>query len=181
MAEGSDHLALWIFSVSCHIAATSGGIQLNSNIKNERNLIMASYNKVTLMGNLTRQPEFKQAGTSTLASLGLAVNRRYKSASGEKREEVTYVDVTFWGKMAELLQKFQLSKGTPLFVDGRLQLDTWEDKASGQKRSKLRVVGETFQLLQPKGGAGFSAASPAGLEKGGNGSSNEIDEDQIPF
>jgi single-strand DNA-binding protein len=145
---------------------------------------MASYNKVTLMGNLTRQPEFKQAGNSTLASLGLALNRRYKSASGEKREEVTYVDVTFWGKMAELLQKFQLSKGTPLFVDGRLQLDTWEDKASGQKRSKLRVVGETFQLLQPKGGAGFSAASPAGMAQGnsaGSDSSNEIDEDQIPF
>jgi single-strand DNA-binding protein len=114
----------------------------------------------------------------------LALNRRYKSASGEKREEVTYVDVTFWGKMAELLQKFQLSKGTPLFVDGRLQLDTWEDKASGQKRSKLRVVGETFQLLQPKGGAGFSAASPAGMAQGnsaGSDSSNEIDEDQIPF
>jgi single-strand DNA-binding protein len=142
---------------------------------------MASYNKVTLMGNLTREPEFKAVGSSTLANLGLAVNRRYTSAAGEKREEVTYVDISFWGKMAELLQKFQVAKGTPLFIDGRLQLDTWEDKASGQKRSKLRVVGETFQLLQPKGG-GFSASAPAGaVSAPAPRVSNEIDEDQIPF
>lgn len=155
----------------------------------ERTNIMASYNKVTLMGNLTREPEFKPVGTSTLANLGLAVNRRYTSASGEKREEVTYVDVSFWGKMADLLQKFQVAKGTPLFIDGRLHLDTWEDKASGQKRSKLRVVGETFQLLQPKGGAGFSSNTPAGAtpratsaqSSAAPSSNNEIDEDQIPF
>ena len=146
---------------------------------------MASYNKVTLMGNLTREPEFKAVGSSTLANLGLAVNRRYTSASGEKREEVTYVDVSFWGKMAELLQKFQVSKGTPLFIDGRLQLDSWEDKQSGQKRSKLRVVGETFQLLQPKGGAGFSASAPGGASPRPSSApasaGNDIDEDQIPF
>ena len=144
---------------------------------------MASYNKVTLMGNLTREPEIRQAGTSTLANLGLAVNRRYTAASGEKREEVTFVDVTFWGKQAELLQKFGLGKGSPLFIDGRLQLDTWEDKQSGQKRSKLRVVGENFQLLQAKG-AGFSGrdagtarpSTPASVE------SPEADDlDQIPF
>jgi len=144
---------------------------------------MASYNKVTLMGNLTREPEFKAVGTSTLANLGLAVNRRYTAASGEKREEVTYVDVSFWGKMAELLQKFQVAKGTPLFIDGRLQLDSWEDKTSGQKRSKLRVVGETFQLLQPKGGAGFASSAPGGVAPRASAPapSNEIDEDQIPF
>jgi single-strand DNA-binding protein len=144
---------------------------------------MASYNKVTLMGNLTREPEIRQAGNSTLANLGLAVNRRYTAASGEKREEVTFVDVTFWGKQAELLQKFGLGKGSPLFIDGRLQLDTWEDKQSGQKRSKLRVVGENFQLLQAKG-AGFSGrdagaarpSTPASVE------SPEADDlDQIPF
>ena len=110
---------------------------------------MASYNKVTLLGNLTRQPEIKQAGSTQLANLGLAVNRRY-TANGEKREEVTFVDIVFWGKLAETLQRLDLQKGAPILVDGRLQLDTWEDKQTGQKRSKLRVVGETFQLVGPR-------------------------------
>jgi single-strand DNA-binding protein len=141
---------------------------------------MASYNKVTLMGNLTREPEIRQAGNSTLANLGLAVNRRYTAASGEKREEVTYVDITFWGKQAELLQKFNLGKGSPLFIDGRLQLDSWEDKQSGQKRSKLRVVGENFQLLQPKGG-GFSGRT-GGVTPSAPAEAPEADDlDQIPF
>jgi len=141
---------------------------------------MASYNKVTLMGNLTREPEIRQAGNSTLANLGLAVNRRYTAASGEKREEVTYVDITFWGKQAELLQKFNLGKGSPLFIDGRLQLDSWEDKQSGQKRSKLRVVGENFQLLQPKG-AGFSGRSGGVTPSAPAEAPVSDDLDQIPF
>lgn len=100
------------------------------------------------MGNLTRDPEIKTIGSgSTLANLSMAVNRRYTVGNGEKREEVTYIDIAFWGKQAEVFGKLSVRKGTQLLVEGRLQLDTWEDKQTGQKRSKLRVVGENFQLV----------------------------------
>lgn len=103
------------------------------------------------MGNLTRDPEIKSVGGgSQLANLSLAVNRRYTTAGGEKREEVTYVDVTFWGKQAELFTRLNIRKGTPLLIEGRLHLETWDDKQSGQKRSKLKVVGEAMQLLGAK-------------------------------
>lgn len=117
---------------------------------------MANVNKVILVGTLTRDPEVKYTPKgSAVAELGLAINRHYSTESGEKREEVTFVDVTLWGKTAELAGQY-LTKGRQLYVEGRLQLDTWEDKQSGQKRSKLRVVGESMQFIGGKPGGASS-------------------------
>jgi len=117
---------------------------------------MASYNKVTLIGNLTRDPEIKYTPKGTaIADIGLAVNRSYSTDSGEKREEVTFIDVTLWGRVAEIVGEY-CKKGRPLFVEGRLQLDTWDDKQTGQKRSKLKVVGENIQLLSGREGGSES-------------------------
>ena len=116
---------------------------------------MASYNKVMIIGNLTRDPEIKYTPKGTaIADIGLAVNRNYTTESGEKREEVTFIDVTLWGRVAEIVGEY-CKKGRPLVVEGRLQLDSWDDKATGQKRSKLKVVGENIQLLGSReGGSG---------------------------
>src|ERR1700719_1546976 len=123
---------------------------------------MASFNKVILLGNLTRDPEVRYTPKgSAVADLGIAVNRQYTLENGEKREEVTFVDVTFWGRTAEVAGEY-LKKGRPVFIEGRLQLDTWDDKQTGQKRSRLRVVAENLQLLgsrQDSGGS--SSSSPA--------------------
>ena len=111
-----------------------------------------------LIGNVTRDPEVKYTPKGTaIAELGLAINRAFTPEGGEKREETTFVDVTFWGRHAEIVGEY-VKKGKPLFVEGRLQLDTWEDKATGQKRSKMRVIGENLQLLGSKS-SGTQAAS----------------------
>lgn len=121
---------------------------------------MASLNKVMLIGNLTRDPEIKYTPKGTaIADVGLAVNRNYSTESGEKREEVTFIDVTLWGRVAEIVGEY-CKKGVPLFVEGRLQLDTWDDKQTGQKRSKLKVVGENIQLLGGRGGGEKQAEGP---------------------
>lgn len=114
---------------------------------------MANLNKVMLIGNLTRDPEIKYTPKGkAVADIGLAINRNYTLDSGEKREEVTFIDVTLWGRTAEIAGEF-LKKGRPVFIEGRLQLDTWDDKQTGQKRSKLKVVGDGIQLLgSPRGG-----------------------------
>src|SRR5213076_3188491 len=118
---------------------------------------MASFNKVILLGNLTRDPEVRYTPNgSAVCDLGVAVNRVYTTDSGEKREEATFVDVTFWGRTAEVAGEY-LKKGRPIFIEGRLQLDSWEDKQSGQKRSKLKVIGETMQLIGARA-AGATAA-----------------------
>ncbi|MCE9519725.1 MAG: single-stranded DNA-binding protein [Verrucomicrobia bacterium] len=124
---------------------------------------MASLNKVMLIGNLTRDPEVKYTPKGTaVAELAIAVNRSFIAENGEKRDEVTYVDITFWAKSAEAAGQY-LKKGRPIFVEGRLQLDQWEDKASGQKRSRLRVVGENFQFLDRReGGEGNSGGDEGG-------------------
>jgi single-strand DNA-binding protein len=131
----------------------------------------SSYNKVILLGNCTRDPEVKYTPKGTaVAELGLAVNRVYTTDGGEKREEVTFVDVTMWGRQAEVAGEY-LKKGRPVFIEGRLQLDSWDDKQTGQKRSKLRVVCENFQLLGSRegggggGGEGGSARSSAGTSR----------------
>src|SRR6476620_1646596 len=117
---------------------------------------MASYNKVFLLGNLTRDPEVRYTPKgSAVADLGIAVNRQYTLDNGEKREEVTFVDVTLWGRQAEVAGEY-LKKGRSVFIEGRLQLDTWDDKQSGQKRSKLKVVGEGLQLIGSRPGASGS-------------------------
>src|SRR6476661_8692099 len=151
---------------------------------------MASFNKVILLGNLTRDPEVRYTPKGTaVTELGMAVNRVYTAENGEKREETTFVDVTLWGRTAEIAGEY-LKKGRPVFIEGRLQLDTWDDKQSGQKRSKLKVVGEGLQLLggRPGGGGGGGGG---GDEEGGSRSSrpapppkaaaSEPDDDEIPF
>lgn len=107
---------------------------------------MSNFNKVILMGNLTRDVELRAAGSSSVANIGLAVNRRWKSADGDQREETTFVDCEAWGKTAEVMSQY-LAKGRAVLIEGRLKLDQWEDKESGQKRSKLKVAVESFQFV----------------------------------
>jgi single-strand DNA-binding protein len=115
---------------------------------------MASFNRVVLMGNLTRDPEVRYTpGGSAVTDVGLAVNRQwYDKNANEKKEEVTFVTVTLWGRTAEIAGEY-LSKGRPVLIEGRLQMDSWQDKETGQNRSKLKVVGENMTLL-PSGGSG---------------------------
>ena len=129
---------------------------------------MANFNKVILAGNLTRDPELRYTPKGTaIAKIGLAINRSWKTETGETREEVTFVDIDAFGKQAELIGQY-FKKGKPILMEGRLKLDTWDDKQSGQKRSKLKVVGEGLQLLggRPGGGGGGG-----GDEEGGSRSS----------
>ncbi len=108
---------------------------------------MANLNRVLLIGNLTRDPEVRYTPKGVpVAEFSLAMNRFIQSDNGEKREEVTYVDVTLWARLAEISGEY-LKKGKPVFIEGRLHLDSWEDKQTGQKRSRLRVIGESMQLL----------------------------------
>lgn len=121
---------------------------------------MANYNKVLLMGNLTRDIELKSiAGGQNVAKMGLAVNRHYTLPSGEKREEVTFVDCEAWGKTAETMAKY-LAKGRPVFVEGRLKLDMWEK--DGQKHSKMKVVVDSFQFIDSRPGGGGGGGGGAG-------------------
>lgn len=111
---------------------------------------MPNLNKVMLMGNLTRDPEIKYTPKGTaIAAFGIAINRNWTTESGEKREEVTFVDVEAYARVAELLGEY-VHKGDPLFIEGRLKLDTWDDKQSGQKRSKMKVIIENIQFLGGK-------------------------------
>jgi len=134
---------------------------------------MPNLNKVMLMGNLTRDPELKYTPKGTaIADIGLAVNRNYTTESGEKREEVTFVDVTLWGRVAEIVGEY-CKKGRPIYVEGRLQLDTWDDKQTGQKRSKLKIVGENIQLLGSREGGPGGGGGGSGGGGGGGGEMGE--------
>src|SRR5262244_3855986 len=122
---------------------------------------MANLNKVLLLGNVTRDPEVRYTPKgSAVCDLGVAVNRAYTTDSGEKREEVTFVDVTLWGRTAEVASEY-LKKGRPVFIEGRLQLDSWDDKQTGQKRSRLRVVAENMQLLGSRSESEGAASTTA--------------------
>ena len=151
---------------------------------------MASFNRVILIGNVTRDIELKylQSGTA-VTELGLAMNHRFKNQSGEWVEEPVFVDVTLWGRTAEIASEY-LTKGAPVFIEGRLKYDTWE--SDGQKRSKLRVVGERMQLIgargeQSRGGGGFNESEfsePAGAmapETAPAAGSGGPPPDDIPF
>jgi single-strand DNA-binding protein len=128
---------------------------------------MASYNKVILMGNLTRKPEVRYTpGGMAICKIGLAVNRRFKDQSGQWKEEPTFVDVTIFGKRGEAFAKYH-DKGKPAFIEGSLRFDTWDDKQSGEKRSKLYVVGEEWQFVGGAGGPPREAAA-MGEEPAGN-------------
>jgi single-strand DNA-binding protein len=126
---------------------------------------MANLNKVMLIGNLTRDPELRHTPSGkSVAELGLAINRSWTNDQGQKQEDTTFVDVSVWGRQAEVIQQY-VTKGSPIYIEGRLQLDSWDDKATGQKRSKLRVICENFQFLGGKAGA-------PGTNSGGGGSSD---------
>jgi single-strand DNA-binding protein len=121
---------------------------------------MANYNKVFLIGNLTRDPELRYTPKGVaIAKLSMAINRTWKSESGENKEEVTFVDLDAFGRQAETLGQY-VKKGSPLMVEGRLRLDQWDDKQTGQKRSRLGVVVEGFQFL----GSGNRSESGAPTE-----------------
>jgi single-strand DNA-binding protein len=135
---------------------------------------MANFNRVILVGNLTRDVELKyvQSGLA-VTEIGLAVNERRKNQqTGEWVEEPVFVDITLWGRTAEIASEY-LSKGSPVLIEGRLKYDTWEK--DGQKRSKLRVVGETMQMLGTRSGAGGSRNQAASQynESDGNAASVE--------
>lgn len=157
-----------------------------------------AYNKVLLMGNLTRDPELRHLPNSNTAvcKFGLAINRRYRTADGEQREEVTFVDCDCFGKTAEMISQY-MKKGRPLFVEGHLRLDQWEK--DGVKQSKLKVVVDNFQFIDSKpgggddsGGGGGSSSAPRSYGNSGGGSrpapaskpSNNyepVGEEDIPF
>jgi len=143
---------------------------------------MASFNRVILVGNLTRDPELRYIPSGmAVTDIGLAVNDRRKGQNGEWVDEVTFVDVTLWGRTAEVVAEY-CAKGKPLLVEGRLKLDSWESE--GQKKSKLKVVGEKVQLLGAKDGAGNAGgegySKPAGGTKPQQNYRNDDTYDQSP-
>ena len=156
---------------------------------------MANFNKVLLVGNLTRDPELKHTPSNqAVAQIGLAVNRNFQTKDGEKREETTFVDCEAWGRTAEVMSQY-LAKGRPVLVEGRLKLDQWQDK-DGNNRSKLKVVIENFQFLggrgeggQGGGGGGGGQSNYAGSGNsgssnqggGGGGGGGRPSDDPIPF
>ena len=112
---------------------------------------MANFNKVILAGNLTRDPELRYTPKgSAIAKFGLGVNRTWKTESGETKEEVSFIDIDAFGRQAEVIAQY-MRKGHPLLLEGRLRLDTWEDKNTHQKQSKLKVVLEGFSFIDSKG------------------------------
>lgn len=146
---------------------------------------MASFNKVILLGNLTRDPETRvTANGNTICKLGLAVSRVYSTREGERKEETTFVDIDAFGKQAEVITKY-MRKGRPLMVEGRLKLDQWETN-DGQKRSKLGVVLENFQFVGSRddndsgGSDGYESSSPPRNSAPSTQSDDSLDED-VPF
>jgi single-strand DNA-binding protein len=155
---------------------------------------MSSFNKVILLGNLTRDPQVRYTPSGTaVAEIGLAVNRTwFDQKTNSKRDETTFVDVTLWGRQAEVAGEY-LAKGRQVLIEGRLQLDTWEDKESGQKRSKLRVVCENMRMVGSRGdgprgeGGGRGGAPRTGGEmpepsdEFGDAPQAPPPEDEVPF
>lgn len=154
---------------------------------------MPSLNKVLLMGNITRDPELRVTPKGTpICQFSLAINRSFKMESGETREEVIYVDVEAWGKQGETIAKY-CSKGRPLYVEGRLKLDQWDDKKTGEKRSRMKVVLEAFQFLGDGKGAAPKSDAPkddpkkspyenaADKERGGAKPASTDDDPDVPF
>ena len=147
---------------------------------------MPNYNKVILMGNLTRDPEVRYASSgSAIAKLSIAVNRYWRNKDGQQQEETTFVDVDAFGRQAETISQY-LKKGRPIMIEGRLKLDQWEDKQTGQKRSKLGVVLDRFEFIDSRGDGGGGGGAdisqpdaPAGSPQSADGGSP--DDDDVPF
>ena len=152
---------------------------------------MASFNKVILMGNLTRDPEMRVTPNgNSICKLGLAVSRAYSTRDGERREETTFVDIDAFGKQAEVIAKY-MRKGRPIMIEGRLKLDQWET-SDGQKRSKLGVVLENFQFLggrdenAPTGGGYENSSPPPRAQSGQSATESNFSDDDaldqdVPF
>lgn len=153
---------------------------------------MASFNKVILMGNLTRDPEMRVTPSgNSICKLGLAVSRTYSTRDGERREETTFVDIDAFGRQAETIAKY-MRKGRPIMIEGRLRLDQWET-SDGQKRSKLGVILENFQFIgsrddnQSGSGGGYENSSPPPRAQASNASSGDFANDDdaldqdVPF
>jgi len=135
---------------------------------------MANFNKVILIGNLTRDPELRYTPSGTaIASFGIATNRTWSGQDGEKKVEVCYVDINMFGRRAEVINEY-FSKGNPIFIEGRLQFQQWETK-DGQKRNALRVVAEDFQFIGGKAKKGEESSFPEDIE------SHDVNEEEIPF
>ncbi len=143
---------------------------------------MPNYNKVILMGNLTRDPEVKYtSGGTAIAKLGMAINRTWTNKEGQKQEETAFVDVDAFGRQAEVIGQY-LKKGRPVMIEGRLKLDQWDDKQTGQKRSKLGVTLEGFQFLDSGGGGGYSQGNAPAASSGSSAPSASLPEDDdVPF
>ena len=152
---------------------------------------MANFNKVILAGNLTRDPELRYTPNGkAIAKFGMAINRNWTTDTGEKKEEVTFVDIDAFGRQAEVISQY-LKKGRPVLIEGRLKLDQWDDKQTGQKRSRLGVVLESFSFLDSGGrGDGGSpdaprssrpAPAPVAAPAGGGDDSNPPADDDVPF
>jgi single-strand DNA-binding protein len=145
---------------------------------------MPNLNKVMLMGNLTRDPELRYTQNNTaVCQIGMAINRKWKDPNGETKEEVTFIDAEAWGRTAEVINQY-LRKGRPLFVEGRLRLDQWQDK-EGNNRSKIKVVVESFEFIDSKTGGGGEGGeggsyggSSGGPDGGGNRSYNRPPQNQ---
>jgi len=153
---------------------------------------MANFNKVILAGNLTRDPELRYTPKGTaIARLGLAINRSWKSEAGETKEEVTFVDVDAFGRTAEVISQY-LKKGRPILMEGRLRYETWDDKQTNQKRSKLGVVLETFQFLDsgnrgegggqaPRPQAAATQTASSAPEAPAEPAASQPEDDDVPF
>ena len=151
-----------------------------------------SFNKVLLMGNLTRDIEIRHLPSNTaVGKFAIAVNRRFRTKEGENREEVAFIDCEAWGRTAEVMSQY-LTKGRPVFIEGRLRQDTWQDKESGQNRSKLLVVVDNFQFIDSRGGpedgggprsggGGGASRPPARQQTSDEPIYEPIAEDDIPF
>lgn len=137
---------------------------------------MPNYNKVLLMGNLTRDVEIRHLPNGqAVGNFGMAMNRKFKTADGELREETTFVDCEVWGKVAEKFTRF-FSKGKPVFIEGRLKLDTWQDKTDGSNRSKLKVTVDTFEFVESRGGGDAPAKASAASKP-----RPDLNDEDIPF
>lgn len=153
---------------------------------------MASFNKVIIAGNLTRDPELRYTPKgSAVAGFSLAVNRTWKTESGETKEEVSFIEVEAWGRQGEVIAQY-MRKGRPLLVEGRLKQDTWEDKDTHKKQSKLKVVLESFSFIDSKGQEGGAASSDAPRRPApakpaapgappAEGAENGAEDDDVPF
>ena len=140
---------------------------------------MASLNRVMLIGNLTRDPELRYIPSgSAVTSFTIAMNRVFKLQTGEKKEEVSFVRVVVWGRLAEVCNDY-LKKGRPVFVEGRLQSRSWDDKNSGEKRNTLEVIAQNIQFLGQGGGTGAGAGAARGA-RGGEADIPEMSGSEIP-